>query len=825
MNPSTLSFVQSPIRNNIRIALGLGSAICLLPFSPNAVSADVVSKQNATKQHYHIAGGQLNKVLTRFSAITGVFLAGNLDLTAGKTSPGLVGQYTIEEALNAILLGSELQAIKQGNGSYTLQPLSAVRALDKVTVTGQEVRFGDAPAEPGGLKAEYQTTATKMAMSLRETPQAISVVTRDSLDARMVRNLSTAIEITPSVSNSGNGVGIASGPGMFGGQGIYDEKFVLRGQPVAIRGDGFKIGNHNIDLAAYERVEVIKGPSGFYGQGSLGGFINMVRRRPQEEFDASISGEVGSFDTYRTEVDITGSLNDEGNLRGRLNFVYDDAGAFVEKLESQKVMIAPSIEAVISDKTRVLAQFLYQKDRFDANPGTSLRRNGDQIELIPVMSDPTTLYGNTGEKSKTDVSEFLLRVDHELSDSWLASLLIKNNRSTRDAINPNYVSVYSSTIYTYYGKDAWERDYWAGEVRLQGEYELFGNTHQLLVGLEHIDEFIDRRWGSLTPYDYYHGHIDTFNGDFASFSTATRNDIPLLVSRYGDLETRAVYAQTLLSIDDKNKLLIGGRYDKFRSTTKRRDGVPDPEPLTANAFTGKVGLIHNFNDNVTGYGIWAESFEPNDGRDENGRLLDPITGTGYELGLKTEWLDKKLGANLAIFYQELDNRPLNKPGETYQVASGKHLTKGIELEVSGSLAPGWDIAAALSLMDNKFTEDDDPYKGLSIDGSVDKQFSFYTNYEVQKGALKGLGIGATYVHVADRNFVLIPWVGDYSQIYLDGYDRWDLNFSYNAIPNWDMSLLIRNVTDETYIDSATFVEYGAYFGSPRAALFSATYNF
>lgn len=772
----------------------------------------------------NIPAGTLAESLNALARQSKLNLSADAMLLKGHSAPAVSGRFSVEQALETILADLPLQATPTKNGGYSITALT-VTALDTVQVKGRASRFGDAPVEAGGFKAEYQTTATKMAMPLKETPQAISVVTRDLLDARQAKDLSTAVETSASVSNSADGGGTRVGPGMFGGQGKYDQKFVLRGQPTPVRSDGFNVGNSNVDLSVYERVEVVKGPAGFYGQGGLGGFINMVRKKPQEEFEASITAQVGSFDTYRTELDVTGSLNEEQTIRGRLNFAYENADSFVDKLESERFVFAPSLEAIINDKTRVLAQFLYQKDRFDANPGVPLNLEGDQIKLFPLLSDPTRLYGNTGEKSDTAIAELLLRVDHELSDQWLLSLLMQKNRSTRDITNPSYAYVSGDYLYTSGGKDIWERDFWAGELRLQGEYEAFGETHQLLAGIDRNDQLRYRDWGNLYVASDY-AFVDTYTGDFSEFTVFSQDDIPTIIARDVTLDNRAFYAQTVLSLSTNTRLLIGGRYDEVRQATVPTNGANYGNRINETAFTGKIGVSHTVNDNVTAYGIAAESFEPSWGESPEGPL-PPITGKGYEIGIKTEWLDQKLGVNVSAYHQELTNRPLTDPdNNNFQIASGEHLTKGLELEVSGSPYPGWTLAMAYTLMDNEFTEDDDPNKGLSINGSVDQQLGLFATYEFREGALKGLGVGASYLNTGDRQFVDTSDADNYKQIFLDGYDRLDLTLTYTAIPNWDLNLLVRNVTDELYVESASsFLGEGNYFGSPRAVLLTAEYNF
>lgn len=822
------------------VTLGLTSPVAQV-MAQSANNSSTTSSIESTQHQYNIAAQSLSDALIQFGRQSQVEVSANSDLIANIETAGVQGTMTLQEAANILLAGTGLTY--QLNGSLlSLVETQAVsansnRSSGGITelapaIVNAENPFGDIP-EDVGFVAEYQTTATKMALPIRETPQAISVVTRDSMDARLVKDLSTAIELTAGVSNSGNGQGIRSGPGMFGGQGQADQKFVLRSQPSDIRSDGFTVGSSGADLSAYERVEVVKGPSGFYGQGSLGGFINMVRKKPQEEFDASLSVQLGSYNTYRTEMDVTGALNGDKNLRGRVTYAYEDAGSFVDDIESKRIMLAPSLEYIISDNTRVLTQLLYQKDEFDANPGVFLKLDGDQLSTYDNFSDPTELLGATGDKSNKKIIEFIARVDHEFSDRWLASLLLQTNKSTRDIIEGNGTSIYNYgsgyLLYNAVEKDNWERDYWAGEFRLEGQFDAFGQEHQLLIGVEHNDQSRIRKFGQAYTYI---GTPETFSGDFADYGFLSKEDIPTTVDRENDKDNSAIYAQTVLTLQEKTKLLIGVRYDKTSGhlTYHFTNGSDADDRSDDNSFTKRIGLTHEFNGNISAYGMYAESFEPTLSEGRNG-ILDPITGESYEIGLKTDWFGNRLSATLAVYQHELDNRPLADPtngqGESFSISSGLHRTEGIELELTGSPYPGLTIAAAASWMDNEFTEDGDPNKGLSIDGSVDNQFSLYANYELQNGSLKGFGLGATLVSVGDRQFINANEINqdNFYQMHLDGYERIDINLSYNGLQNWDMSLLIRNITDEGYIEIATGFEKSNYYGSPRAVLLQAKYHF
>lgn len=496
----------------------------------------------------------------------------------------------------------------------------------------------------------------------------------------------------------------------------------------------------------------------------------------------------------------------------------------MDDIESERVMLAPSLEYIVSDKTRILAQLMYQRDEFDSNPGVFLQVTGDRVKPFDKFSDPRELLGATGDKSEVETREILLRVDHEISDHWLTSLLLQSNKSTRDIIEGNAATVYyygPTNLYNSWLRDSREFTYWAGELRLEGKFDAFGKEHRILAGLSHDDGHEVRDFG--LGWNYI-GTVETFTGDFSSYGFQTREDIPTTLENDVTNTNSAAFIQSVLTLQEKTKLLIAGRYDETDNSGTQANADIGKNP--DKDFTGRLGLTHAFTSNVNGYAIYAESFTPTTAMDRDGRTLDPIKGEGYELGLKTEWFDNRLGATLAVYRQDLTNRPVTDPVDAnFSVSSGLHRSEGIELEVTGSPYPGVTIAAAASWQDNEFIKDDS-FEGLSISGSVDNQFSFYGGYEWRGGAMDGLSIGATILVVDERQLILNDFdAGGYRQGYIEGYERVDLHFSYSGIGNWDMELLIRNLADSVYIESADRVWDGASFGSPRAALFKATYHF
>lgn len=801
-----------------------------------AALAPRIADAQPVERNYDIPAGPLSGALARFAAEAGVMLSADARLTEGKSTAGLKGRYGLQEGLNALLRGSGLAA-RQGSTGYVLEavPPGDESMLPEVSVTGAADPFEPLPEEHG-IKADNQSSATKTPLPIRETPQAISVVTRESMDVRQTRDAASALELSAGVASAGSGHG-----GPFAGRGLgTGENFNMRGQDLVenrdIKVDGFAVSSSAFDLGAYERVEAVKGPSSMlYGQGSLGGFINLVRKKPLAERAASITGTVASFDTRRVEGDVTGALDDDGKLLGRFTAVYDDAGSFIDGVETRVAMVAPSLEARIGDRTRALLQVLYQDDEYIPSEGTPLRIEGSRA-FAPDIPRSRYIGLPSQEKSRAENMLTTLQVDHEVTDRWLATLSLQygtqENRRFFDSYGYSFDGLATGEVTLAADSALIENEEWAGDLRLDGRFDSFGREHRLLLGLEQ-----NRRW-NRTAFGYtLLGTANIYTGDFGAVGTIPGGaaNQPL---DYEDSESisrnQALYGQVILSVAERTKLIAGLRHDRVKQET--RDNLAGGVLVDSNedkANTIQLGVTQEFSPNVTAYARYAESFNPVDALSRSGEILEPETGEGFELGVKTEWFNKRLAASVAVFRQELDNRPIpdptNTPIEDFSVSGGLMRTDGIELELSGSPVDGLTLGAALAWFDAKHIDPADPDYGLKPYGSFDRLMGFFASYEIQSGNLRGFGLGAMLSSVGKQSLSYGGSGADYGngsdELFVDGYERLDLNFYYRGFPQWDFSFQVRNVTDEVYVERVRDASGSNYFGSPRAYLFRAEYKF
>ena len=207
------------------------------------------------------------------------------------------------------------------------------------------------------------------------------------------------------------------------------------------------------------------------------------------------------------------------------------------------------------------------------------------------------------------------------------------------------------------------------------------------------------------------------------------------------------------------------------------------------------------------------SFSPHS---QQGSPLAPETGSIAEVGIKTEWLDRKLGINAAIFRIERDkvpiSDPVNLPTEFFQVSAGLQRSEGVELEINGEPLPGWNLSFGGTLIDSEFVERDDPNFGNTSRGVADWQVSFFTSYQLQSGFAKGLGFSAGMFATDDR-----PVTAN-ERGTISGYERVDLGLFYEKTEDLKIALQVRNVFDEKYIESLERPNALNHYGSPRAVM-------
>ncbi|MFZ4289746.1 TonB-dependent siderophore receptor, partial [Variovorax sp. HJSM1_2] len=314
------------------LAIAIWVAISAAP-TLTAHAAEQVAAAAAAAKSYQISAGPLASVLGRFAAASGVALSFDPAMVKDLQSPGLQGSYAVPAGFSALLTGAGLEAVDRGNGEYTLRktvlnaPSSAAGAsLAAVTVTAQADVSGTSEGT-GSYAASFSRSATGLNLSLRETPQSISVITRQRMDDQGLLQLTDVLQQTTGLYVNQSGAAGSDSTT------IYSRGYAVNTYQI----DGVTQVNSNYDMqfqtddmVLYDRAEVVRGATGMMsGVGSPGAAINLVRKRPTEAFQASVQLQAGSWNFKRAELDIGGPLNQAGTLRGRLIGAWQDNDSFV----------------------------------------------------------------------------------------------------------------------------------------------------------------------------------------------------------------------------------------------------------------------------------------------------------------------------------------------------------------------------------------------------------------------------------------------------------------------------------------------------------------
>lgn len=780
---------------------------------PRLEGAERLLAQANARYPFNISARPLPQALAAWSKTTGIQVLYQEDPAFARRSRPVIGEFTAAQALERLLAGSGITWRLADTDTVTLTvPAATDGPAQLAPINVEAANYAGLYQVTEGFKAEFQTSATKIPLPVEETPQSVSVITQDVLEARQVTDLGQALETAA-------GVSLYSGTGPFAGLDFGLGAILIRGFNTDglhdVRVDGFisPIFGAQPDLAPYQRIEVVKGPSSLYGRGSAGGFVNRVTKKPLPEFHADIEVSGGSFNFYRAEADVGGPLFESDSARGRLVLAYQDSESFVDFLETETVVAAPSLAFDFGDDTRLLVQAIYQRDEYVISPGFPLARQGGDFRAPEV--DRSLFFGVPSEDESTnEILSSSLRLDHDITDNWLATLRVSHGETEHRSTTDNYgsgvigpdgdVSVFASAFNI-------DNDVWSGELRLTGNVEFLERPATVAVGVDHTD--------AERVNDQFFAVLGTANIYAENFDEVPPMEPTRSFTGVTDAPATGVYGLFQFRPTDRLSVLVGGRYDEAETVRANRVAGTRSE-REDDALTGRLGVVFDLSDAASVYAQYAQSFQPEFfAMQRGGGLLAPTEGESYEAGVKTAWLDGRLGLNAAIFRIELDDVPIadptNAPGEFFNINGGGQRSQGFELEVNGEPGPGWRLSFAGTLLDTELIERDGrPY------GVADWQVGLFTDYVIQQGRLRDFGLGAGVFAIGDRS------VGPgFPDAELEGYERVDLYAFYQGFERVDLRLQVRNVLDQRYVEASDRVNGFNQFGAPTAVLLTVDYDF
>lgn len=670
---------------------------------------------------------------------------------------------------------------------------------------------------------EVIDTATGLGLTLRETPQSVTVITEQRIRDQAINTVLETVN---------NAVGVSATEldnvrSSFKARGFEVSNYQVDGVPLAwsLAGDS---GETVADVSIYERVEFVRGATGLLtGAGDPSASINLVRKHANStELAGYIDIAAGTWNKKQVTADVSTGLNRSGSLRGRVVAKYLNSDSYWDFYEDRKTVLYGVLEADLSSSTLLRVGGNYQnRDPKAATWGA----------LPAVFTDGTladwdvsTTTGADWTRWKTTNTNYFVNLNHTFSNGW--QLVTNYNRMEYEK-DSKLLYVYgaldkatgeglSAQRYRAYGETTQD----SFDIQLKGDYQLFNQQHEFVLGA--IASKQDIETDSYLPIggDMSGGYDRVDVGNFYEWGNLAEPEWVSTPVRAEDvtIKQKGFYAATRLSVTDELKFIVGGRVSSWD-----REGIwyGAAEDFGNNGvFTPYVGALYDLTENHRLYASYTEIFKAQDRRDANNRLLDPVEGKSVEIGLKSSFLDDRLHTTVSLFKINQDNLAVIDPDfipnaeqqTAYYGADGTE-SEGFELEVVGKPLDGWNISAGYSQF-----KAEDAYGNKVNTDSPRKQFKLFTTYQFID-LLPELTIGGG-VNWQSETFA----EGGGVRLSQQSYSLVNMMARYDLADNMNLQLNVANLFDKKYYNYMTawgdsYTQYR--YGTPRNVTLSFNYSF
>ncbi|MBV4476657.1 TonB-dependent siderophore receptor [Pseudomonas botevensis] len=715
----------------------------------------------------------------------------------------------------------------------------AANAAETAAKPEQPLQLGATNISAQGLGATTEGTrsyttgstssATGLPLSLRETPQSVTVITRQQMDDRGVQGIGDALRNTPGISTQK----YDSDRTEFSARGFAITNFQYDGINIPYDGVYGENPNNGDDAASIDRVEIIKGATGLMtGSGDPSATVNLIRKKPTKEFKASISGTVGSWDAYRTVGDISGSLTDSGNVRGRFVGAYSDKNSYLDHYSQKKDLFYGILEADLSDDTLLT----FGIDKSSTTPrGTSW--TGNPVYFADGGRTDFPRHFNSGaDWSRRDFDNitYFASLEQALANDWKFKVSLDQKTTDHDtrlasASGGNPDRATGQGMFLYWGRWEGHRVQNTADVNVSGPFTLGGREHELVAGVMTSHSRQTGATYDTSAFELVPGSIYDWNGDLPKQNFPKNGKYERIQSQNG------IYLATRLHPTDDLSVILGSRLSTFKYNEDYRynagAGLDDTHASYKEhgVVTPYAGLVYDLDDTYSLYTSYTSIYQPQTYKDANGSTLAPVEGDSYEAGLKAAYFDGRLNASLAFFRIEQDNvaesigtNPVTNEG-IYKAIDGA-TTKGMELELAGELADGWNVSAGYTYARTRDADEQRIYGYPLSTTKPEHVVRTFTTYRLP-GALDKftVGGGVSWQSAFYGKIYSAP-AGDYTRIKQGGYTLVDLMTRYQYDEHLSFTVNANNVFDKKYLTGLGNFDT-TFYGEPRNLMLTTKWDF
>lgn len=634
-------------------------------------------------------------------------------------------------------------------------------------------------------KVGQLTTATRTGTDIMDVPQSIQFVPREVIDDQQILDLTSALR---------NVSGIQAGTNA----GNRSESFTIRGfrssyyavdsimlSPAIETNDSYR------DMANIERIEVLKGPASvLYGRGDPGGLINIVTKQPKFDRAMNFSVQAGSNDFARGQIDVTGPIDAAETLAFRVVGAAQIGDTFRDIFQPfRRQFLSGSLLWQPDEKTRVIASLTYahQQSQSDRGLVATVDGDGDLVVNLPR----TRFLGEDWATLESQRYEFNYRIERELTD-WLTIRQIGHyDEGKLDLFGINYgtsVAVNATTGARTVTRTAVEQhennhnyDFQADMV---ARFNTGGIGHTVVFGGEYVKSYRFRTFARATL-----ARIDIDN--------PVHGAQPGTFVRAADRLVRAKswsgYVQDQIDIGDHFNLLAGVRFDHAQQS----DFGTTQYASDDKAWSPRVGIVWKPIDNISLFADYTRSFQSKPEPTIDGSPIDPEKGRQYEAGIKAELFNGRLGATVAVYDLQRENVTQQDPNNVgFNINAGVQRSRGVEVDLSGSITPAIKVIANGSYTDATVRESTDYAKGNQLIGVPKWSGSVWVTWEPTDGALRNFGLGGGVFAASNRQ-------GDLENSFsIGGYTRLDSSIWYKIADKLRVSVNVKNINNDYYMESS-----------------------
>jgi len=643
-----------------------------------------------------------------------------------------------------------------------------------------------------GYKADTNSTSMRMEATQLETPGQVAVIDEQIIDEQRASTLGEVLKNDASITA--------------GSKSTNRERFNLRGFELdsgsSYLRDGVQHWSHyRQPVELLERVEVLKGPAGLlYGESTPGGLVNMISKKPTYETQVNVSQDIGSNDYTRTMVDVSGALNDDETLRGRLVLSKEGQNSWRTRfdgtdVETERFVGGLFVDYDINEDVMVSVHYDRTQEQGDLDNGSKIDTTTGEV------IDPSIVNDQRFAMTDNDVANYGVAVSANLNQEWSVKSGISRQFYERQRTESDNV-VDKNKDTGEYGYKAYDRhDEWTFDtayVDFTGDFGALGVNHRLLLGANGLHYDYKQLYSAVYACESANesdARPECDNGFSKPSGLHYSNDDSL---SHSESQHYGVYVQDLVTFNDQWQALAGVRfaYDKTRSSKNVEESY--------NNILPKLGLIYSPAQNGSVYLTYSESFEPiaeiNDSNDLNdGQAQDPKKGTLYELGSKWELFDDRLLVSGALFHIVQSNMQITEDlgGDVTRTTQvGEQVHQGVELSATGYVTDALSISASTMFLDAEFKNDPE-LEGKTPADVAEFTASIWSTYAFNNGTDVNLGI----YHVGDR------WAEDDNTFKKDAYTRVDMGVSHTVKYDENLDFVARfnveNLFDTDYLEGGS----------------------